>query len=513
MDRANNYGEWSMTNSVKIDTQPPLVSGMIPQSNKASSAKTVDFFWSLSDNSSGVFSNWIMIDTNKDGMTDIQSGYPGISNGHTYTFPGNSTNYWRIKAMDIAGNTNTSSWYKIIINTNLAIPTLYTPSFNAILNINSILFDWSDESSSGALSNILQISTNDFNSFTLNSNVGTETNCNLILINGSYKWRVKTITASTTFFSFTEYLLTVDSLAPINTNYSLLAGMTNYGTIDFNYRAIDNMEIISNSIFAHIKIYSTNNLLYLSEQIITNGKIMNSYTGSIVKSNINDFQINFSSTNPMPNIAKITMELRIKDRAGNWKTNRIWFVNIYDTIPPDLFINRESGSYSGALSVFITAYKDSTKAVIDSSAEIFVLLYENNQFKGTNKNSGTITLAPFESGKIYKIKIYAVDNANNTSITQEREYRVVRTPTIPLAVYPTVINLNKTRRMKFVSNDKKDNVNIKIYTLRGNLVREIHGASFRTGVFEWEIDDPGLFPAGRYIAKVGKNRTVFIIIK
>ena len=34
MDRANNYGEWSMTNSVKIDTQPPLVSGMIPEAIK-----------------------------------------------------------------------------------------------------------------------------------------------------------------------------------------------------------------------------------------------------------------------------------------------------------------------------------------------------------------------------------------------------------------------------------------------------------------------------------------------
>ena len=64
-----------------------------------------------------------------------------------------------------------------------------------------------------------------------------------------------------------------------------------------------------------------------------------------------------------------------------------------------------------------------------------------------------------------------------------------------IAVYPTIVNLNKNRKIKFVSIEQKNNETIKIYTLRGNLVKEINNANFTSGVYEWDVDDLELFSA------------------
>jgi hypothetical protein len=82
-----------------------------------------------------------------------------------------------------------------------------------------------------------------------------------------------------------------------------------------------------------------------------------------------------------------------------------------------------------------------------------------------------------------------------------------------LAVIPSIVNINKTRLMRVVARPRTEPVDLKIYTIRGDLVAELPEADLSTGICEWTVNNRADFPAGRYILRAGKDSALFVIIK
>ncbi len=391
-DKAGNQGAWSLTNIFYIDTIPPVLSGRTPSSNKVTGSLCVKFQWDAQDSLSGIFSNLMEIDTNKDLMPDIITVLPSLVSGYSNTFTHNGTNRWRIVAVDAAQNTNRSSWYSIVINTNLPVPVLLTPLNNSATNNTTVRFDWSNEKNKGMISNIIQISSNNFVTLTFRSNLQTN-NCSVYLLSGQYQWRVVAFSSVSSYTSITPFSLTIDS------------------------------------------------------------------------------------------------------------------------IPPSLVLGQPSGTYISEINFRITAFKTASHVVIDTNAVVTAVVTENDLLKGTYSQSNGRFNMPLGEGKTYLIRCYAVDKLNNHSATNTVEYKILKGLNAPAAIYPTIVNLNKSKKMKFVLSEKKAGVLIKIYTLRGSLVKEINNADLSSGFFEWEIDNLSLFPAGRYIVLIDNKKTYLVIVK
>jgi hypothetical protein len=80
------------------------------------------------------------------------------------------------------------------------------------------------------------------------------------------------------------------------------------------------------------------------------------------------------------------------------------------------------------------------------------------------------------------------------------------------AVYPTVVDMNQSSLVRFISGDIQPNVDIRIYSLRGNLIETFSGVNLSSGVFETTLDSR-LYPAGRYYAQIGEKTALFVVLK
>nr|MDO8100432.1 Ig-like domain-containing protein [Candidatus Njordarchaeota archaeon] len=112
-DRAGNTGQGSITQSFTIDTAapaPPLISSMYPNGGSLDISK-VTFTWNASSDPSGITGYVIQIDVSDKFDTTNRLEYT-VGSGTTFTpdkeFP-NGQWYWRIAAIDAAGNLGTWS--------------------------------------------------------------------------------------------------------------------------------------------------------------------------------------------------------------------------------------------------------------------------------------------------------------------------------------------------------------------------------------------------------------------
>ncbi len=176
------------------------------------------------------------------------------------------------------------------------------------------------------------------------------------------------------------------------------------------------------------------------------------------------------------------------------------------------FFNKAPGQYFGVLNLKLTAYKDASKKQLDPLVTIIATIYRNDILYQSLTGNGSIDITLPAEAK-YKIKYYTKDNFNNINEIKEAEYIVLIEPGRYIAVYPTVINLNEKDKVIFAYKEQKNNVDIKICTLRGNVVKTITGADFSTGLYEYKTENFQSLPAGRYILKIKDKKALFFIIK
>lgn len=181
------------------------------------------------------------------------------------------------------------------------------------------------------------------------------------------------------------------------------------------------------------------------------------------------------------------------------------------TLPVAVF-DQSDGVYTGDLSVTVSAFKDSAGAVPDTGADIIGSVYRNDSLWMTYEQNNPLRIDLSGPAK-YRLQFYARDEAGNSGQPVTAEYTLVSGLKSGAAVYPTVLDLNRSSLLKFVSAEKPVSADIRILTLKGVLIKELKNINMTRGAYEWNIDDPSLFPAGQYIVKIGSQRTVLVVVK
>jgi hypothetical protein len=126
-DNLGNAGAWSSTNLLRVDRTPPAVILLAPADGFFTSSLTNDFIWNGSDvlggNPSGISNFLFLLDTDNDPSTfEVSKLTNALSFRHVSL--GTSTNHWKVRVRDKAGNTNWSGLYtlNIVSSNNLPPP-------------------------------------------------------------------------------------------------------------------------------------------------------------------------------------------------------------------------------------------------------------------------------------------------------------------------------------------------------------------------------------------------------
>ncbi|MBU1076929.1 MAG: right-handed parallel beta-helix repeat-containing protein, partial [Spirochaetes bacterium] len=176
-----------------------------------------------------------------------------------------------------------------------------------------------------------------------------------------------------------------------------------------------------------------------------------------------------------------------------------------------VFPDKEEGQYIGDLNLKMTVYKDILKQEISPDAAIMVTVFRNDILSRSLSDKGTLNIA-LSAGAKYRLDYYA-EEGNNTSAFEKAEYIVLKETEEDLLVYPTVVNIDEGKTITILLKEKKSNADIKIYTLRGDMVKEIIGADFSTGSYKWDTQKLQSLPAGPYILRIEDKKSLLLFVK
>ncbi len=227
IDGAGNDSGWSYSWTFTVDTSAPGVPNLTsPSDGTAENSPTPSFNWSDVNDPSGVTynleiasdSNFSSVVLSKQGLNN--SDY-GLGGGESLT---DGTYYWRVKAIDEAGNSGnwSNSWSLTVDTTAPSVPTLASPSDGALTNNNRPSFDWSDVSDASGVSYRIQISryanfaTTERDESWLGSSDYTSS---WDIGDGTYYWRVQAVDGANNEGNWSSaWSLTIDSSSPPQPN-------------------------------------------------------------------------------------------------------------------------------------------------------------------------------------------------------------------------------------------------------------------------------------------------------
>jgi hypothetical protein len=141
-DKAGNFSNWSRTRSLRIYTQIPSMPVLIaPQNNLLTNNSNVNFAW---HRSTSPIINYYIIQYARNAQFANPDSSMRYDTTLTLTFL-DSTYYWRVRAIDSAGNiSNWSAVWSFEIDTRTPnIPSLISPINGVWLFNNPTIFNWS----------------------------------------------------------------------------------------------------------------------------------------------------------------------------------------------------------------------------------------------------------------------------------------------------------------------------------------------------------------------------------
>ncbi|RLI95281.1 MAG: hypothetical protein DRO92_02000, partial [Candidatus Altiarchaeales archaeon] len=473
-DRAGNVSTISQVWTVIVDTVPPGITLTFPASNSTSGNTSVTFQWGVSDEN-GIASQRIEIDTNND--TNNFEVVIYTQSPYTYTFSGNGTNHWRVWAIDYAGNTNYSGIWTIIVDTNTPIATLYRP-VNVYTNTNAPEFVWSDTSSKGTTSNVIQIATNTAFSPIVRSNSGGASFTNWAvspaLGTDKYWWRVLTYKASTsTWYTSAVAWVWVDTNKPA---------------------AVSLINPTNNAIFSNTIINFEWNAGIDIGTGITNYGLYITNTGSGWKTNIIHTGTNINVNIPIDGI--YNWRVRSYDKAGNYSESIVYQFN-RDTTPPvsPVLISPVNNKLTNNTTInFVWSSVTDTSGIMNYRLEI-----TNYAGWGTNiVTTQTDYIVTIHTGTNYW-NVIAQDNAGNCGSAGATNIIIVDiTPPVVTLISPASNSFYTTSVITFQWNATDENgitnsrLEITNYTaLWGtNIQTELNSvtvSNVRTGTNYWKV--------------------------
>lgn len=243
-DNTGNYSTWSVFSSFSIaipDTLPPETPSVLKET-VTGGAVLLD--WNDStDNKSGVNHYRVQVDNNADFSTPEYDSAPVVSNAY-FSGLGDGTYYWRVKALDKAGNWSawsTSGDFTIIL------PDIVAPSMPSGLTQSVIqgtaMLDWSDSTDDKSGVKRYEIQVDRHNDF-LSPDQSTSATGSAVTVSGfadgSYFWRVRAQDNAGNYGSWSSssnFTVLLDFVAPsIPKDLKPTAGAAGSGSVYLDWK-------------------------------------------------------------------------------------------------------------------------------------------------------------------------------------------------------------------------------------------------------------------------------------
>jgi len=151
-----------------------------------------------------------------------------------------------------------------------------------------------------------------------------------------------------------------------------------------------------------------------------------------------------------------------------------------DLTLPSISINRESGIFVGSTEIMIIAKDD------ESGIEYISYTTDNSDPQTSSTRIVVQTnMVKLVLSKPTRLKVFARNNVGLNSETIERYYEILKAPKKDIMVYNNCLELSKSEPARIVIG-KSGNMEIKIYDMIGNLVKEYKKQYYEEGsVIEW----------------------------
>ncbi|MEW5691780.1 MAG: hypothetical protein AB1765_00625 [Candidatus Hydrogenedentota bacterium] len=215
-DRYGNIA-WD-TITLNLDTTPPTtVTLLSPPDATETRFTAITFIWVTSiDTQSGLFEHRLQVDTLGTFAYFIYDSSAGTGTSGILTLAANDTFYWRVLAIDDAGNTSVSNTRTILIDTIIPPkPTIISPANNTETRAQPVYFDWTDiiDTTSGLNRYHIQIEISGV--VVVDSDV-TTSDTSITLNEETYYWRVVAIDDAGNTSGYTDSsLVIIDRTAPV----------------------------------------------------------------------------------------------------------------------------------------------------------------------------------------------------------------------------------------------------------------------------------------------------------
>jgi len=426
VDGAGNDSGWTAAWSFYVDTTAPVAPALSSPSNGArTNNSTPTFSWSSVTDPSGVTYS-IQVSTSNTFATTVVDVSGLASTTYTPSVPlADGTYYWRVRAVDGAGNNSAwSAVRNLIIDVTVpSVPTMLSPADGAKLNSTTPTLSWSSVAGAPGMTYSLQIAYDiAFTSFKVNATgLTTTTYTTAVLTQGTYYWRVRAVSGTGNASEWsTPWSFTVDTTAPgVPTLLSpASAARTNNTTPTLGWSAVTDPSGVTYSV-----------------QVSTSS----AFTTTVV--NVSGVAATEYTVSPALSAQLYYWRVRAVDGAGNsssWPTARTFTIDLTAPAVPTLQTPANAA---------VTNNKTPSltwSAVTDPSGVSYsVQVSTSNTFDTTVVNvsgltSNAYTVPSALADGTYYWRVGAVDGAGNSSAWSAARYFTVDTaaPAIPLLLIP-----------------------------------------------------------------------------
>ncbi|MBU1077416.1 MAG: right-handed parallel beta-helix repeat-containing protein [Spirochaetes bacterium] len=262
-------------------------------------------------------------------------------------------------------------------------------------------------------------------------------------------------------------------------------------------------------------VYADYNDFYGNGTDLTNGPVLwgsHNITENPFLDTTGDYRIIFGQSPVIDsgtNIPGITDAFFSFDPDMGWLESG--FIKPQEYISPSVAPDKLPGKYFGDIILRFSVFQDQSMTVVDTTAIIFVTVFRNNVADRTLSGTATLDI-PLSAGYEYTLSYYARDRYYNMSKTNQALYTVLKGAE-DIAVYPTMVKPDEVTRMIIVYRNGKQDTDIRICNLRGDIVKEINGADLSTGAYEYDVQNLRFLPPGQYSVRINNKRAMFYLIK
>ncbi|GEM_PF-4959529 len=482
VDKVNNVGTWSAVWTNTIDLIVPSISLISPTNQSILDMTNVTLLWSSSDDLTGVTETTLAVYTN--GVNYILTNLL-VSTQYVDVFTG--TNYtWRVRVQDKAGNTNWSvlNAFRIRLADHMpptAVSLIGPTNHSWTSNLQSS-YGWTRSTDlSGTVTNYrIELSTDNFMTVVIASNITTTNAVVSVTGEGSWYWRIWSFDASGNSNVSMSFTNNIDRTAPF---ISLLTpsdnGLLLQNDVTFNWSANDGLGIgvqdylLQISADDFVTVFKFTNLTGTASQLTLTNDTWQwrvravDQLGNARYSVTNTFEVR-------PYFASVTGNIRVTD-------------GVHDIVigSSSADTNQRVAGNTG-VKIFIPMGGD-----VNPSSSIQIYYTLDGSIPMTNVNpltatwNGTMWLVDIPDaitinsvGNVFKFRIMADGYSITNSMTADNSwgFRIaeIEEQQNSITVIPTIMDSASGVPLSIIyKTTKKTRVFVSVYNISGDLVRNI----------------------------------------